>query len=133
MASPEAVGSSTMHSVCVSAPGKLILHGEHSVVYGKAAIAAALNLRCHASVKVLEEGEDVELCLPDIDVDESWSVTQLENIPCCADESNSPVRPTPEQMEAISILLSTKDKTSASGTALATFLYLYTAICRRRV
>lgn len=37
-----------------SAPGKTILHGEHSVVYGKFAIAASLDLR--TTVKI-EQGQ----------------------------------------------------------------------------
>ena len=39
----------------VSAPGKIILFGEHSVVYGKGAIASAIDLRTYTEGKLLNE------------------------------------------------------------------------------
>lgn len=37
-------------TIAISAPGKVILHGEHSVVYGKLAVAASLGLRTNLTL-----------------------------------------------------------------------------------
>ncbi|KYK58107.1 hypothetical protein DCS_05120 [Drechmeria coniospora] len=62
----------------VSAPGKVIVFGEHSVVHAKAAIAAAISLRSYLHVTTLSKSKrTVALRFPDIDLVQSWNIDGL--------------------------------------------------------
>ncbi|PSN75596.1 mevalonate kinase [Corynespora cassiicola Philippines] len=68
-----------MPSFMVSAPGKVILFGEHAVVYNKAAVAAAISLRSYLLVTSPCDPETttVSLCFPDIGLNHSWDINEL--------------------------------------------------------
>ncbi len=51
----------------VSAPGKLILMGEHAVVYGQPALVAAVDLRLQVRLRRAPEVRGLRLSLPDLD------------------------------------------------------------------
>lgn len=62
----------------VSAPGKVIVFGEHAVVHGKAAIAAAISLRSYLLVTTLSKSHrTVTLVFPDIGLDHTWTIDDL--------------------------------------------------------
>jgi len=62
----------------VSAPGKVIVFGEHSVVHGKAAVAAAISLRSYLHVTTLSKSKrTVSLRFPDIDFHQTWNIDEL--------------------------------------------------------
>lgn len=62
----------------VSAPGKTIVYGEHAVVHGKAAIAAAISLRSYLLVTTLSKSKrTVSLKFSDIGLDHTWNIHEL--------------------------------------------------------
>ncbi|KAJ2850847.1 Mevalonate kinase [Coemansia brasiliensis] len=63
----------------VSAPGKLILFGEHAVVYGKTAIAGSVSMRAYALVTPRSDSK-VRLVLPDISVDVQFDTSKLPQL-----------------------------------------------------
>ncbi|XP_019856997.1 PREDICTED: mevalonate kinase-like [Amphimedon queenslandica] len=68
-----------LKSVLVSAPGKVILHGEHAVVYGKTAIATSVDLRCYLLLSPRATG-DVKLILPDMQLTQTWPISELKKL-----------------------------------------------------
>ncbi|KAB2578615.1 putative mevalonate kinase protein [Lasiodiplodia theobromae] len=70
--------SPLMPPFMVSAPGKVIVYGEHAVVHGKAAIAAAISLRSYLLVTFLSKSKrTVSLRFPDIDLNHTWNIDDL--------------------------------------------------------
>ena len=68
----------TESDITVRSPAKIILFGEHAVVYGKQAIAASVGLYTICWLK--QAGSSVRLRLPEIHVDVSFGVDDLKEI-----------------------------------------------------
>ncbi|KAL8658124.1 MAG: hypothetical protein Q9226_001243 [Calogaya cf. arnoldii] len=70
--------SPMMPAFMTSAPGKVIVYGEHAVVYGKAAMAAAISLRSYLLVTALTKSQrTIALRFPDIGMEHSWKIDHL--------------------------------------------------------
>jgi mevalonate kinase len=76
--------SQSLKSFVCSAPGKVILFGEHAVVLGKTSIATALGLRTYALFEeyeiTTEDQPAITLELPDLSVNRQWTKRQLESL-----------------------------------------------------
>lgn len=62
----------------MSAPGKVIVFGEHAVVHGKAAMAAAISLRSYLLVTTLSKSHHtITLNFRDVGLDHTWDIEDL--------------------------------------------------------
>ncbi|XP_044245852.2 mevalonate kinase isoform X3 [Ursus arctos] len=116
----------------VSAPGKVILHGEHAVVHGKVALAVALNLRTFLRLQPHSNGK-VCLNLPNIGVKRAWDVARLQLQDTSFLEQGDAAAPTPEQVEKLKEVAGfPEDGASPEHLAVLAFLYLYLSIGRKQ-
>ncbi|XP_035690859.1 mevalonate kinase-like [Branchiostoma floridae] len=115
--------------VVVSAPGKVILFGEHAVVYGRKAIASSLDLRTHLEVHLLPDSTSVTLELPDIHLSKTWQMADLAAARPTDVDLKNPSPPSDQYLAALHRLAGTDaDNTDARSLALLAFLYMYTSI-----
>lgn len=76
--SPPPKGTPLIPPFMVSAPGKVIVFGEHAVVYGKTAMAASISLRSYLLVTTLGKTErTISLLFPDIKLEHTWVIDDL--------------------------------------------------------
>ncbi|MCJ1304148.1 hypothetical protein MMC08_006960 [Hypocenomyce scalaris] len=72
------LSSPMMPAFMTSAPGKVIVYGEHAVVHGKAAMAAAISLRSYLLVTALSKWRrTITLRFPDISLAHTWEIDAL--------------------------------------------------------
>ncbi|XP_072271479.1 mevalonate kinase isoform X2 [Pyxicephalus adspersus] len=115
--------------VLISAPGKVILHGEHAVVHGKVALAVGLNLRTF--IKVLHTRDNaVLLNLPSIGSKLTWNVGQLQPLLPSFKGGHEPVSPRSEQLDLLRKFAGfSEGSQDTESQAVLAFLYLYLSIC----
>ena len=75
---PRKASSPMAPAFMVSAPGKVIVFGEHAVVHGKAALAAAISLRSYLLVTTLSKSHrTITLNFRDLGLNHTWDIDTL--------------------------------------------------------
>ena len=113
-----------------SAPGKVIIFGEHSAVFNKHAIAASVSsLRTYLLIEPAKNEDCIELDFPDIDLDFKWTYKDLHDVDGSlikaafeSEELSSPL------VDALQPLLRDLAE-SLNYHAAFCFLYLYLCLC----
>ncbi|KAG0281680.1 hypothetical protein BGZ95_000533 [Linnemannia exigua] len=110
-----------MPSYFTSSPGKVILFGEHAVVYGKVATAGSLGLRSYALIQTRED-KKIEVNLPDVQLARSWNIT---DVPRQARWEGYPYPPQSMNTELLAQLTKFVDLGSQTNRSQAAIALLY--------
>ncbi|KAG0214479.1 Mevalonate kinase [Mortierella sp. GBA30] len=111
-----------MPSYFTSAPGKVILFGEHAVVYSKVATAGSLGLRSYSLIQPRTD-KSVEVNLPDVQLVRTW---KMDDIPRQSRWEGYPYPPpmNSELLDQLSKFVNLATQTNRSQAAIA-LLYLH--------
>ncbi|XP_057970270.1 mevalonate kinase-like isoform X2 [Malania oleifera] len=115
------------------APGKIILAGEHAVVHGSTAVAAAIDLYTYVSLCFPENDDTLKLQLKDMALEFSWPVGRIkEALPNLGGSlPSAPISCSPELISSITALIDQQNIPEAKIgliSGVSTFLWLYTSI-----
>jgi len=117
--------ASSFVPLVVSAPSKVILHGEHAVVYGMTAVAASLDLRTRMTIK--PHPTHIVVNFPDVGLSDSWTVEQLKEL-----FKHRPMERVEEEVDMVYLdkihdFLGT-DQSNLRMASVICFLYLYSVM-----
>lgn len=120
-----------MQRVAVSAPGKVIIHGEHAVVFGKRALAASLGLR--TTLTLSEAFDDViRLDLPDIGIKLTWLRHELSSFSWPSRNAGVPKEADADMITCLRKLAHQDEEANETKhLAVVAFLYLLYGIASR--
>ncbi|CAD6197441.1 unnamed protein product [Caenorhabditis auriculariae] len=135
-ASPMRNTTSGHGGLFVSAPGKIILFGEHAVVYGRTAIAGSIDLRTYVSLYTSADGR-IYLSLPDLGVEKTW---MLKDLLKAADRLAADYPVEEDQPPSLEVLVpiarklsgSCEDQCGVQHLAILAFWYLLLGVAHRK-
>lgn len=120
--------------ITVSSPSKVILHGEHAVVYGKSAVAASLDLRTRMCLTPIVDESVIEVDFPDVAVKKTWPSQKVIDQVLSQKPSESLNDIDQDFLAKIQRFVDDQDlKDDLQKASLTCFFYLYAVICDKFV